>query len=289
MARWKKIAVWGLALSCLTYFGLVALLYSQQRRLLFPAPSYYRPPAAAGMANMAEIRIRSDDNLLTAWYGGPKDGCRSAVMVFHGNGSAVYSNTDIFRDLMNAGYGVWSVAYPGYPGSEGFASQDNLVKAAQVQADELSTRMGPDARIHYYGTSLGSGVAAQLSVTHPPDTLFLDAPFYSVVDLAAANMRGFPIRRMMRDTFKSFEALSISDVPLYWTHGEADRVVPISEGQRLFDTYTGPKSKLIIPNGNHVNLWALGAKNWTLSALAGTETKVGAMAENISPAPSCPG
>jgi len=86
-------------------------------------------------------------------------------MVFHGNASSVYSNHDIFHDLMNEGYGVWSVGYPGYPGSEGKPSQADLTLAAERQYELILERGIKPENIIFYGTSLGSGVAAQLAVT----------------------------------------------------------------------------------------------------------------------------
>jgi len=104
-------------------------------------------------------------------------------MVFHGNASSVYSNHDIFRDLINQGYGVWSVTYPGYPGGEGKPTQEKLTLAAQWQYDLLLAKGIKPENIIFYGTSLGSGVAAQLAVTHKPALLIMDAPFNSVLDM----------------------------------------------------------------------------------------------------------
>lgn len=247
---------------------LLIVLYTQQRRFLFPAPNIYLSPEAMGVPNMVEVELDTDVGQLTAWWSPPRAGCRSAVMVFHGNGSAVFSNVDVFRDLMGAGYGVWSAAYPGYPGSAGEASEASLTRAAVIQFDMVRETMGQDGHVHVYGTSIGTGVAAQLSRLRRPDSLFLDAPFYSASDVVKANLWWLPVDRLMKDPFRSHEALKDVDIPLYWSHGTKDTIIPLYHGQRLYDEYRGPKRFVTIDGGDHVNLWGKGAREFVMSALA---------------------
>jgi len=111
-------------------------------------------------------------------------------MVFHGNASSIDSNLHIFRDLQAAGYGVWSVGYPGYPGNDGKPTQETLVQAAREQYETLIDMGVTD--IVFYGTSLGSGVASQLTAIYQPELLIIDAPFNSVYDMARQNMPIIP-------------------------------------------------------------------------------------------------
>lgn len=276
----KTIIYWTLGLTLL-YALLVLVVFTYQRRMLFPAPPVYLTPEAVGVSEMNEVNIQTELGRLTAWWSPPRVGCRTAVMVFHGNGSAVFSNVDIFRDLIDAGYGVWSAAYPGYPGSDGEASEASLVEAAILQYDLLRRNMGDDRLIYAYGTSMGSGVAAQLSVHRPIDRLFLDAPFYSIADLAKTNLWWLPVNRMLKDPFRSYDALAESNVPLIWTHGTKDTIVPIGEGQKLYDAYPGPKDFLIIEGGDHTNLWGLGGREFVMAAMAGAT-------EGSENSPQCP-
>ena len=168
---------------------------------------------------------------------------------------------------MAAGHGVWSVGYPGYPGSEGVPSQAALTLAAERQYEELLNRGHSPENIIFYGTSLGSGVAAQLAAKHKPALLIMDAPFNSVLDMGKKQVPWLPVSLLMKDTFQSDKALANLDVPLIWVHGTADSIIPLSQGQKLYDGYKGPKSGHIIQGGQHTNLWFLGGREIVLNAL----------------------
>ena len=260
-------------LAALTLYLIAAsALFALQRKLLYFPPSLYLTPAAVGVPEMTEIDVRVGDEVwATGWFARPRDADDKVIMVFHGNGSAVYSNHDIFRDLMNQGHGVWSVGYPGYPGRSpelAKPSQINLVDAAKDQYDYLIAQGHAPDNIIFYGTSLGSGVAAQLTRTHKPALLIMDAPFNSVLDMGKQQVPWLPVSLLMKDKFESDKALADLDVPLIWIHGTADRVIPIAQGQKLYDGYNGPKSAHIIEVGQHTNLWFLGGRAIVLGALA---------------------
>jgi pimeloyl-ACP methyl ester carboxylesterase len=245
-----------LGVACL-YLGLVILLFLAQRKMLYFPPTLYHPPPTT----MTEIRLASGE---LGWYAPAQDG-KPTVMVFHGNASSIDSNLHIFRDLQAEGYGVWSVGYPGYPGTEGKPTQENLVAAALAQYEYLSGA-GVD-KIVFYGTSLGSGVAAQLAAQKTPDLLVLDAPFNSVVDMARRQMPFLPTGLLLKDKWQSDLALENLNTPLIWIHGTEDRVIPLAQGQKLFDGYSGPKSSHILAAANHINTWLNGGREIVLTAL----------------------
>ena len=258
--RWlKRIALIALTL----YLILATAVFMLQRKMLYLPPNLYLTPTAVGVPQMMEIKEGAG-----GWYAPPADPNGKVVMVFHGNGSAIYSNHDIFRDLMENGYGVFSVSYPGYPGSDGQPSQEGMVMAAKTQYEwVLAQGIKPD-KIIFYGTSLGSGVAAQLTARHQPSLLVMDAPFNSILDMGRKQVPWLPVSLLMKDKFLSDKALAGLKVPLIWIHGTADRIVPIAQGQKLYDGYEGPKSAHVIEGGQHTNLWFLGGRDIVLGALA---------------------
>jgi len=244
-------------LGIILYVALTAIAFFAQRKLLYFPPKYYHAPPIS----MTEVRTQANR---LGWYSPAKNN-RPTIMVFHGNGSAIDSNMAIFRDLQAAGYGVWSVGYPGYPGTEGTPSQKNLTAAAIDQYKHLSN-LGVE-EIIFYGTSLGSGVAAQLAAHHQPEILILDAPFNSIADMAWRNTPFLPTDALMLDKWTSDIALRGLDGPLVWIHGMQDRVVPLWQGQKLYDGYAGPKSAHIISGANHINTWQNGGREIVLTAL----------------------
>jgi pimeloyl-ACP methyl ester carboxylesterase len=247
------------------YIALVAFIYVAQRSLLYFPPDSYLTPEAV---NVQMTEIKNEAGEVISWWSPPRAENAKTVMVFHGNGSAIYSNYDIFNDLIQAGHGVLSVGYPGYPGQGGKPTQQDIVKSAAMQYDWVRAQGIAAEDIAFYGTSLGSGVAAQLSVLSEPSILFVDAPFNSTLDMARRTMKIFPVGLLMKDTYRSDLALAGKDFPMIWTHGTNDRVVPLSQGQKLFDGYEGPKFAHIIEGGDHVNLWSLGGRKIVLNALS---------------------
>ncbi len=241
----------------LLYLAVAVTAYFAQRKILYFPPALYHPPPA----EMVEIRTESG---YLGWYSQAKDD-RPTIMVFHGNASSIDSNMHIFRDLQATGFGVWSVGYPGYPGTAGKPTQENLIAAATEQYEHLSN-MGVE-NIVFYGSSLGSGVASQLAANHPPQLLIVDAPFKSVADIARKQMPFLPTGLLLKDKWRSDQALKDLDVPLIWIHGTADTVIPISEGQRLFDGYGGPKTAYSLKGADHNNTWLNGGRDIVLNAL----------------------
>ncbi len=254
MTLWARRFIF---IAVILYVGLAMMIALAQRKLIYFPADYYAPPPQ----EFSEVK---GPNGILGWYSPAKDG-QPTVMVFHGNASSIDSNMHIFRDLQAAGYGVWSVGYPGYPGNAGTPAQDSLVSAAREQYETLREQGVTD--IIFYGTSLGSGVAAQLSVTYAPMLLVLDAPFNSMTDMARRQMPIFPVRLLLKDKWDSRRALGGQDIPLIWIHGTADQVVPIQQGQKLFDGYGGPKSAHVIPGAHHTNTWLNGGREIVLRAL----------------------
>jgi uncharacterized protein len=68
-----------------------------------------------------------------------------------------------------------------------------------------------------------------------------------------------PVRWLMWDTFRSDERIGRVSAPILALHGERDRVVPISFGERLFALANEPKRMVRFPRGDHVNLDEHGA------------------------------
>ena len=263
--RWLKRLSIALLLS---YMFFCAAIYAAQGKLLYFPPQNYLSPADVGVAEMQELELVPQT---TSWWSPPISNDKKTIMVFHGNGSSVFSNYHIFMDLIEQGHGVLSVGYPGYPSlttpSQLTPSQADIVAAGKANYQFLRRQNIPADSIVFYGTSLGSGIAAQLAAIHQPSLLILDAPFNSILDMGEKRMPFLPVKLLMKDKFQSDKALQGLNIPLIWTHGTADRIVPLSQGQKLFDSYTGPKTAHIIPDGRHTNLWGLGVKDVVLGAL----------------------
>ncbi len=254
----------GLITGVTAYLIALVLVYQFQRSFMYFPPAKYYSPVEAPLPEFEEIKFETaEGTYVTAWWSAPKDNA-PVFMFFHGNGSAVYSNAHIFKDLLDQGYGIWSVGYPGYPGSTGKPSETAITSAAVEQYNLLKEKGYDGERIILYGTSLGSAIAVDVARKRSVSKIILEAPFYSMYHMVKLKMPIFAFKPLVKDKYENFDALQSLEVPMLWIHGDRDRVIPIGEGRRLFDGYAGPKESLVIPGGSHVNAWVSGGREQIL-------------------------
>lgn len=264
----KKAFIAILAGAFILYLLALAALYTFQRSVLYIPPKVYLTPAGVELSGAAEVSVPNEPSKLLGWWMPPKEPHAPVVMYFHGNASAVYGANDIYRTLHQNGYGVFALAYPGYPGRPGDTSQKSLTHAAVEGYDFVLSQGVQAENIVLYGTSLGAGIAAQLSTERKAALIVMEAPFTSAADMAQLTFPIFPAALLTKDKFHSDRALAAAQIPMIWIHGTQDSVIPLSVGQALYDGYNGPKSGHIISNGQHTNLWYRGGDALILNAIS---------------------
>jgi len=80
---------------------------------------------------------------------------------------------------------------------------------------------------------------------------------------------------LIKDPFHSDERIARVTVPLLMLHGERDRIVPISFGERLFALARAPKRFVRFPLGGHVDLDDYGAQKAVRTFLSELEGRAG--------------
>ena len=249
---------WLLVAIVLGYCVLLGLMYVFQRRLMYFPDTTRVAPAQAGLPRAEEVVLTSSDGeKLVAWYIAPR-GDKPLVLYFQGNAEGLPARVGRFTWLTADGTGLLALNYRGYGGSTGKPTEQGLIRDAEA-AYAFARAHTPAKRIVLFGESLGTGVAVALGSGHDIGALILDAPFTSTVDVGAAVYPFVPVRWAMKDTFHSDERISRVVAPLLVLHGEADRIVPIRFGERLFALAHEPKRFVRFPEGGHVNLDDYGA------------------------------
>lgn len=233
------------------YAVAAAVMYFAQRRFIyFPEPSR-TPPQAVGLPDVAERIIATPDGeKLIAWYGKAKPG-QPTLLYFHGNGGALEFRSASIRRYLNRGRGILMMSYRGYSGSTGSPSESANVADAKLAYDALLKEgVSPDDII-LYGESLGTGVAVQVASEKRVAGVILDSPFTSIVELAAKFYPWLPVSLLLRDRYDSMRHIHEVHEPLFVVHGEADDVVPVGMGQRLFAAANEPKEIVTLPGVGH--------------------------------------
>jgi len=244
------------------YITLVAALYLLQRSVLFhPDPT--RPdPADFGVGEMQVVTLDTEDGLrLLAWWSPPANETLPVLLFFHGNAGHIGYRSEKLRPYLNRRWGVLLVAWRGYSGNPGQPSEPGLYADGRAALAFLVEREIAPWRQIAYGESLGAAVAVEMARKTKFGAIILEAPFTSVLHIAQLIFPFIPVRPLIRDKFASIEKLSEIRSPLMVIHGEADSVVPVSHGHRLYDAANEPKLKYIVPGAGHNDLQNFGLEN----------------------------
>ncbi len=250
---------WLLIVVSVGYVGGLAALFLLQRSFLFPIPQVPRvAPLAAGFPQTEEhVLTTADGEKVIVWHVPAKPG-RHVILYFHGNGDFLAGFFGRFHDMIADGTGVVALSYRGYFGSSGYPSEQGLLKDAEAAYAFTTARYGAN-RIVVWGFSLGTGVATALASEHPVSKLILEAPYSSVADVAASMFPFFPVRLVIRDSFRSDLRIARVNVPLLVMHGENDPAIPIAFGEWLFALAREPKRFVRFRGGGHNDLDSFGA------------------------------
>lgn len=198
-----------------------------------------------------------DGTRLHGWYAEPGGQPRAVVLFCHGNGGNVTARrhvVELFRDRMNAAVLVFD--YRGYGRSEGSPTESGVLADARAARRWLAARAGVRERdVVIAGHSLGGGVAVDLAASDGARGLVLEGTFTNLPDVAASHVPLLPVRAVMLTRLDSAAKIPAYRGPLLHVHGDADRVVPYSLGQRLFRAANEPKRFVTVPGGNHNDLY----------------------------------
>jgi fermentation-respiration switch protein FrsA (DUF1100 family) len=215
-------------------------------------------PAAAGFPQAEEVVATTrDGERVILWHVPPRDD-RPVVIFLHGNGDILAGRVPRFRALTADGTGLVALSFRGYAGSTGKPTERGLLEDGATAYDFAAARYSP-SRIVPWGYSLGSGVAIAVATTRSVGAVVLEAPYTSIVDVAAAAYPFFPVRWLMHDRFHSDRLIGALTAPLLVMHGEKDSVIAAVFGRRLYALAPGPKRFVAFENGTHIDLDEQGA------------------------------
>jgi uncharacterized protein len=250
------------------YAGMAAVLFFEQRSLMYFPETIHTSPAQAGLPEAQEATLTTaDGEHIVSWQVAPRHG-KPVILYFHGNGGALRYRVQRFRNLIADGIGLVAIEYRGYGGSSGSPSESGLIKDAEA-AYAFAAGLYPPQQLVLWGESLGSGVAVALAAEKPVGRVILEAPFTSAVALAAMRYWYVPVRLLMKDQFRSDERIGKVTAPVLILHGLRDRVVPFTMGEKLFELTQAPKHIVRFLDGGHEDLDRNGALHAVGRFLAG--------------------
>jgi len=243
----------------LVYAALCAALFLMQRRMLYVPDRTAVTPAEAGLEQAQEVTVTTADGLaLTGWWLEAADD-RPVLLYFQGNGGSIAGRAGKAEIMRTNGYSVLLAGYRGYGGNPGSPSEAGLIADGAAWLDHLLDRGFRPGQFVLYGESLGSGVATALAAERDVGAVVLEAPFSSIRAIAEKRYWFVPVRWLLRDPFDSLARIGRVTVPLLIVHGDADTLIPLEHGERLFAAANEPKRLEIIKGATHTSLVEAGA------------------------------
>lgn len=240
--------------------GLLALIVPVlQRHLMYFPDTAYFTPEAAGLSGVSELVLDTPDGArVIAWYAKAASG-QPTILYFHGNAGSLETRNERIKKYMARGLGVFMMTYRGFGGSSGSPSETANVADAMLAFNTLTGAGVDPLDVIVYGESLGTGVAVQVAAEKRVAGLVLDAPYTSMVDLAALHYPYIPGRWLMTDRYETRAHIGRVTAPLLVMHGERDTIVPVAMGREVHALAPGPKTLKTFPGAGHDDHYKFGS------------------------------
>ena len=261
--------LWPVArVAILVWLGLLAFLALTQRSMIY-YPSKNNAAALEQEATTQGFQPWKNPQDETIGYqslADPRDPRTPVAMViFHGNAGYALHRSD-YASLLRAAapdhaVSLYILEYPGYGARSGSPSQESFLAAAREAIDTIP----PETLVILLGESIGTGVASATASAIPDriQGLLLLTPFDRLANVAQHHYPILPIRWIMRDQYPAEEWLKKYQGPIVIILAANDTIVPAKFGQKLYDTYAGPKLLLIADQADHNDLLhALPESTW---------------------------
>ncbi len=244
------------------------LLFGQNRLIFFPSRDLATTPADLNLSYQdVWLSVSSNQNqaeLIHGWWIGSSQGSNQPVIIhFHGNSSNIGANLGYVQQFHQMGLSVFLIDYRGFGQSNPrFPSEKIVYQDAEAAWNYLVDQKGINPeKIFVFGHSLGGAIAINLAAKHPEIAgLIVESSFTSMRDMVDYQGKYwmFPINWLLQQRFASIEKVNQLKMPVLFTHGTADTVVPSEMSQALYAAATEPKQLLIVEAADHNNVRQVG-------------------------------
>ncbi|MGD8868322.1 MAG: alpha/beta hydrolase [Gemmatimonadales bacterium] len=195
-------------------------------------------------------------------------GGRTAVadlLFFHGNAGNLYDRLDNVEMLVQSGFNVLIIDYAGYGKSGGEPSERRIFADGEAAYRYLLDERGaaPD-RLVIFGRSLGAAVAIDVASRNRCGAVIAESAFTSAVALGRLHYAWLPgfLLRGMTQRFDSLSKVGRLRSPVLFVHGQADGIVPVEMGRRLYEASPEPKRWYEIVAAGHNDTVMVGGREY---------------------------
>jgi pimeloyl-ACP methyl ester carboxylesterase len=183
------------------------------------------------------------------------------IVYFHGNGEVATDYDHFAGEFHRAGASLIVIDYRGYGWSTGRPLASAVLPDAEIAADALSGILDEagltTSPLFLFGRSLGSAPAIHLARLQPERYrgLMIESGFSHIIPVL---MRiGIPVADPANtpDLFGNWDKIKEVHLPTLIIHGENDQLIPVSQGQMLYDASAAENKRLFrVPYAGHNDL-----------------------------------
>jgi uncharacterized protein len=220
----------------LLIFSVSFYLYMIQDRKIFnhnPLPSDFK---FTSNYPFKEVFLETPDHAVLHGLHYRIPGAKGVVLYFHGKGgNADTDGNRVAKDFASRGHDVFIIDYRGFGKSRGNFSFPSLLSDAKLFYSYLLENYSED-QITVFGRSLGTGIATYISSINTPARLILEAPYFSIQDLAASTFPIFPrilIPYILKYPIRTDLWIQRVKCPIHIFHGTKDRLIGYDASTRL--------------------------------------------------------
>jgi fermentation-respiration switch protein FrsA (DUF1100 family) len=257
----------------------IFLLLRQNRLIFFPSSIIETTPKDFNLV-FEEIWIpveipqrngsrkqRVSKHQLHGWWIPAPDPENGVVLHLHGNGYNIGANLAQALQFHQIGLSVLLIDYRGYGQSNGdFPTEAAVYQDARAAWNYLTQerKISPE-QIILFGHSLGGAIAIDLASEYPTAAgLIVQSSFTSMRAMVDRLGRFwmFPIDVLLTHQFNSISKVRSLKLPVLYTHGTADTLIPPAMSELLYKATPEPKQLLLIAGAEHNDIPQVGGSTY---------------------------
>ena len=199
------------------------------------------------------LSLNNAEDKLSGIYFKAADTSSFLVLYFHGNADNLQRWGNFAKDFTRLGFDFFAIDYPGYGKSPGTPSEEGIYESA-LAAWEWAEERYPPEKIIIYGRSMGSAPASYIASKKRARQLFLETPFFSMEQLLEEHAPIVFRLASPKYRFPVHQFIAESELPVFIFQGTNDRLVPLSNAEKLKPLLKSGDEFIIIEGGKHKNL-----------------------------------
>lgn len=214
----------------------------------FPKGEWNQTSVLVRDANFAA----ADGTKLHGWYVAHEQP-KGHALLLHGNAGNITLLADTLRTINRRhNLAVLALDYRGFGKSEGKPTEAGLYQDARAARKWLAQQEKiAETDVILMGVSLGGSVAIDLAARDGARGLVIANTFTSLPAVAQRHTPWLPMGLLLSTRMNSLEKIPDYHGPLLVVHGDANEVVPFSQGQALYDAAPGKKKFITSQGAKH--------------------------------------